>query len=144
VSEVVTRVRADRTIRLTDLPLKSHERVFFERVPLPEDARTEIELGDPWDYAELAEGIEAWGFRVMQERGETLHRREIALLWLETEYRPVVEMLREADLLRDCSATEGYMRIAAERYRLLRTHDWSEEVLRQVVAGRGRKLRVRR
>ncbi len=144
VTEVVTRVSADRTITSTDLPLKSHERVFFERVPLPEDAHTEIELADPWDYAELAEGIEAWGFRAMQERGETLHRREIALLWLETEYRPVVQMLGDADLLHDCTATEGYMRIAAERYRLLRTHDWSDEVLRRVVEGRGRKLRARR
>ena len=144
VTEVITRVSADRTITPTDLPLKSHERVFFERVPLPEDARTEIELGDPWDYAELAEGIEAWGFRAMQERGETLHRREIAMLWLETEYRPVVQMLGDADLLHDCTATEGYMRIAAERYRLLRTHDWSDEVLRRVVEGRGRKLRIRR
>ncbi len=144
VTEVVTRVGADKTITKTDLPLKSHERVFFERVPLPEDARAEIDLDDPWDYAELAEGIEAWGFRALQERGETLHRREIALLWLETEYRPVVEMLREADLLRDCTATEGYMRIAAERYRLLRTHDWNDDVLRKVVEGRGRKLRIRR
>lgn len=144
VTEVVTHVSADRTITLTDLPLKSHERVFFERVPLPEDARTEIELSDPWDYAELAEGVEAWGFRATQERAETLHRREIARLWLETEYRPVVQMLREAEMLEDCSETEGYMRIASERYRLLRTHDWSDEVLRAVVAGRRRKLRIRR
>jgi hypothetical protein len=118
--------------------------VFFERVPLPEDARTEIKLSDPWEYAELAEAIEAWGFRATQEQGETLHRREIALLWLETEYRPVVQMLGEADLLHDCTETEGYMRIAAERYRLLRTHDWSDDVLRRVVDGRARKLRIRR
>lgn len=144
VTQVVTRVSADPTITPTDLPLKSHERVFFERVPLPEDARAEIKLSDPWEYAELAEAIEAWGFRATQERGETLHRREIALLWLETDYRPVVQMLGEADLLHHCTETEGYMRIAAERYRLLRTHDWSDEVLRRVVEGRARKLRIRR
>ena len=42
-------------------------------------------------------------------------------------------LLRELDLVGDRTATEAYMRIAAERYRLLRTRDWSEEVLRQVV-----------
>ena len=40
VTEVVTRVGADRTITLADLPLKTHERVFFERVPLAEEARS--------------------------------------------------------------------------------------------------------
>src|SRR5690348_12536819 len=39
VTEVVTRVGADARTELTDLPLKSHERVFFERVPLPPEAR---------------------------------------------------------------------------------------------------------
>nr|MBA2566485.1 chromosome partitioning protein ParB [Thermoleophilaceae bacterium] len=35
VTEVITKVGADRAIRLADLPLKDHERVFYERVPLP-------------------------------------------------------------------------------------------------------------
>src|SRR6201999_1807153 len=65
VTEVVTRVDASRAITLTDLPLKSHERVFSERVPLPDDARAEISLSDPWDYTLLAESVEAWGFRAM-------------------------------------------------------------------------------
>src|SRR5947209_6828434 len=61
VTEVVTRVGAETAITLADLPLKSHTRVFFERVPLPDDARGEISLTDPWDYSVLAEGAEAWG-----------------------------------------------------------------------------------
>ncbi len=68
VTEVVTRVDASRAIKLTDLPVKSHERVFFERVPLPDDARREIVLSDPWDFAVLAEAVEAWGFRAMRDR----------------------------------------------------------------------------
>src|ERR1700743_2972619 len=51
VTEVVTRVGAERTTPIAHLPLKSLERVFFERVPLPDDARGEIVVGDPWDYA---------------------------------------------------------------------------------------------
>ena len=42
VVEVRTRVGADRTLRMDDLPKKSHERVFYERVPLPSRARGRI------------------------------------------------------------------------------------------------------
>jgi hypothetical protein len=133
VTEVVTRVGADRRITLHDLPMKSHERVFFERVPLPDEAHRELRLTDPWDYALLAEGVEAWGFRLVQERHEPLDRQETATLWLETEYRPVIAMLREADMIGRRTETEAYMRVAAERYRLLRTHRWNEDVLRRLL-----------
>ena len=139
VTEVATRIDADNAMKVSDLPLKSHERVFFERVPLPPEARAEIVLSDRDDYDELAEAVEAWGFRALQSRGEPLHRAETASLWLETEYRPVVAMLHEAGLIQGCTETEAYMSIAAERYRLLRTHDWNEDVLRQVVEGRRRR-----
>ena len=141
VTDVITRVDAAATINLTDLPLKSHERVFFERVPLPEDVRSEIDLSDPWDFAVLGQAVEAWGFRAMRSRHELLDRKTTAELWLETEYRPVVAMLRDADMIGDRTETEAYMHIAAERYRLLRTHTWSDEVLQQVVEGQKRGRR---
>jgi hypothetical protein len=143
VTEVVTRVDAGTAMKFTDLPVKSHERVFFERVPLPEAARGEISLTDPWDYPKLAEGVEAWGFRAMREHGELFDRAQTAQLWLEHEYRPVVAMLREAGLVRDATDTEAYMRIAAERYRLLRTHAWNEEVLARVIEGRHGRRHLR-
>lgn len=139
VTEVVTRIDPDRAMKMSDLPLKSHERVFFERVPLPTPARREIALSYPDDYDELAEAVEAWGFRAMQSQGEPLDRKQTARLWLETEYRPVVAMLREAGLSEGCTETEAYMSVAAERYQLLRTHDWNEDVLRRVIEGRGRR-----
>jgi hypothetical protein len=143
VTEVTTRVGAGKKITLADLPFKSHERVFFERVPLPANAREEIQLTDPWDYARLAEHVEAWGFRTSQERHEAISRRETAFQWLENEYRPVVEMLREADLIGNRTETEAYMRVSAERYRLIRTHRWDEEVIRQLIEGGARKTRRR-
>lgn len=143
VTEVVTRVDADRAMKISDLPLKSHERVFFERVPLSIPARREIALTDPDDYDELAEAVEAWGFRATQSRGEPLDREETASLWLETEYRPVVSMLREAGLVGSSTETEAYMSVAAERYRLLRTHDWNEDVLQHVIEGRRRRRHLR-
>jgi len=143
VTEVKTRVDADRAMKLSDLPLKSHERLFFERVPVPVASRAEIQLTDPDDYDELAEAVEAWGFRATQSQGEPLDRKHTAELWLESEYRPVVAMLREAGLVERRTDTETYMNVAAERYRLLRTHDWNEDVLRQLLEGRGRR-RLRR
>ncbi len=130
VTEVLTQVGADRAIRLRDLPLKSHQRLFFERVPLPDEARQRIHLSDEWRYAALAEAVEAWGFRASQARKEELSRREVAEAWFRDEYEPVVEMLREAQLVpRGVSDTEAYMKVAHLRYLILRTHDWTDEVI---------------
>jgi hypothetical protein len=130
VTEVLTQVGADRAIRLRDLPLKSHQRLFFERVPLPDEARQRIHLSDEWRYAALAEAVEAWGFRASQARKEELSRREVAESWFREEYEPVVEMLREAQLVpKGVSDTEAYMKVAHLRYLILRTHDWTDEVI---------------
>jgi hypothetical protein len=132
VVEVRTQVGADRTLRMDDLPKKSHERVFYERVPLPSRARGRIAVTDAWDYGVLAEAIEAWGFRLMQDRAEFLDRPATARLWFDEEYVPVVETLREADMVGDGTETDAYMRVANERYRLMRTHEWSEDILERV------------
>lgn len=133
VTEVLTRVTAGRDIRLGDLPLKGHERLFRERVPLPPEAREEVRVSDPWAYGQLAEAVEAWGFRAMQERGELMTREQVARAWLEEEYRPVVAMLREAGMLEGPGTdTDRYRAIACDRYRFLRTHDWDEGVLERL------------
>src|SRR4051794_30226644 len=49
VTEVLTRVGADRALRLDDLPVKSNERLFHERVPLPGAARARVRLTDSGD-----------------------------------------------------------------------------------------------
>jgi hypothetical protein len=132
VTDVITEVGAERAIRLQDLTLKSHQRLFYERVPLPPEAREQIKLSDEWRYASLAEAVEAWGFRATQGLGELKSREEIAAAWFHEEYEPVVEMLREADLVRRGSETEVYMRVAHLRYLLLRTHSWDDEVIEAI------------
>jgi hypothetical protein len=132
VTEVITELGAERAIRLHDLALKSHERLFYERVPLPPEARAQIKLSDEWRYAALAEAVEAWGFRSIQATGELMSRAEVAQAWFEQEYRPVVEMLREADLIRRGTETEAYMRVAHLRYLILRTHSWDDAVIEAV------------
>ena len=129
VTEVQTELGADRTITVRDLPLKSHARLFFERVPLPREARVQIELGDEDRFAMLAELVEAWGFRLIQELREPLDRRVVAERWFHDEYVPVVEMLREADLIGKQTETEAYMTVSGLRYMILRTHDWDLQIV---------------
>ena len=143
VTEIQTAVGAGHGITLADLPLKDHERLFFERVPLSPADRGRIRLRRLDDYARLAEGVEAWGFRAIQERGAAMTRHEVAAAWLEREYLPVVAMLREADLCRgDDDETAAYLRVAAERYTLLRRHKWTEDVIRRLRAELGPSRRA--
>jgi len=134
VTEVRTRVGAGRELRMSDLPLKSHERLFRERVPLSPDRAGRIRLTDAHDYGALAEGVEAWGFRHMQERGELLGRAEVAQTWFDHEFVPVIELLREADLLGPGTEADAYHRVARERYELTRSHDWSDEIIARLKA----------
>jgi hypothetical protein len=130
VTEVLTEVGANREIRLRDLPLKSHQRLFYERVPLPPKARERIHLSDEWRYAALAEAVEAWGFRAIQARREPLSRPEVAEAWFRDEYEPVVAMLAEARLIpKGVTDTEAYMKVAHLRYLILRTHEWDDAVI---------------
>ena len=69
VTEIETEVGADAGVRLRDLAMKSHQRLFFERVPLPREWRSRIVLPHGSWYAGLAEGVEAWGSGCMQARG---------------------------------------------------------------------------
>ena len=132
VTEVQTRVGIDRELRRSDLPLKSHERLFRERVPLSDAEFQEVRLSDPWHYGALAEGVEAWGFRLSQASHDFMKREEVSRLWLLDEFRPVVAMLREADLIGKGTDADAYMRVASERYRLMRTHDWNDEVIERL------------
>jgi hypothetical protein len=133
VTEITTRVRLGNETRLSDLPLKDHERLFRERVPLPPESRARMAVSDPWDYGVLAEAVEAWGFRAMQERGTFMDRAEVARRWFADEYEPVTEMLREGELMiQGETEADAYLRVAADRYRVLRTHEWSDEVLSEL------------
>jgi hypothetical protein len=137
VVEVVTQVAADTSITLGDLPLKSHERLFHERVPLPPDARAQIRLTDPVQYGSLAEGVEAWGYRLSQHDQQFYDRAQTALRWFHEEYMPVVTLLREADLIgRRETETDAYLRLSGERYRIMRTQEWSDEAIARVRRGR--------
>jgi Domain of unknown function (DUF4032) len=132
VTEIETEVGADAGVRMRDLAMKSHQRLFFERVPLPREWRARIALRSGPSYAELAETVEAWGFRVMQAQQEFLTREEVARAWFKDEFEPIVEMLRDAELVGNLTDAEAYMHVTGLRYFLLRTHRWDEEILERL------------
>jgi hypothetical protein len=41
-------------------------------------------------------------------------------------------MLRAADLIGTRTEAEAYLRIACERYRLMRTHEWNDEIIERL------------
>jgi hypothetical protein len=133
VKEVQTALGADAALRLRDLPLKRHERVFRERVPLPPALRDRIQLSDEWRYAQLGSLVEAWGLRASYARERLLSRPEVALAWFHEEYEPVVQALNEAHAGGEGTETERYLRIAMLRYLLLQTHDWSDDVVERLL-----------
>jgi hypothetical protein len=144
VTEVTTRLKLGADLRVSELPLKDHERLFRERVPLDAPRRARIRLSDPWDFGTLAEAVEAWGFRLMQERGQYYKRAEVAAIWFDEEYVPVSELIASGDLVeRGETETDAYLRVAADRYLLLRTHEWSDDVLDRLRQAEQRRYRRR-
>jgi hypothetical protein len=133
VREVQTKLGPGSELRLRDLPLKQHERLFHERVPLPTAAREQIQLSDEWRWAQLANLVESWGFRASHARERLLSREEMARAWFDEEYAPVVELLRGAGAGGAGTETERYLRIATLRFLLLHTHDWSDDVVERLL-----------
>ncbi|MFW0784253.1 chromosome partitioning protein ParB [Gordonia sp. CPCC 206044] len=130
VTEIHTRISPEGISATSDLILKDHRRLFLSRVPLVGAQAQAIRFTDPFDYAELAENVEAWGFRLGQEIGEYLTRAEVARRWFGEEFLPVVRMARRAGVRDDLgSDAELYLWLACERYRLVRKHIWDDEIV---------------
>jgi hypothetical protein len=132
VTEILTAVPAQGIQRRGDLLYKSYERLFRSRVKLPAAAYAKITFSDPWGYAELGEAVEAWGFRLMQHEHKFYDRAEVSRRWFNEEFKPVVRILHAADLVGLGTDAEAYLTIARERYRLIRTHEWNDEVIEEL------------
>jgi len=132
VTEVLTAVPADGIRHRSDLLFKSYELLFRSRVKLQPQAYAKIKVSDPWSYAELGEAVEAWGFRLMQHEHKFYDREQVSLRWFAEEFTPVVRMLHSADLVGSNTDAEAYLIVASERYRLIRTHQWTDEVIEEL------------
>ncbi|GAA1455653.1 chromosome partitioning protein ParB [Williamsia maris] len=141
VTEIHTRISPDGINATSDLLLKDHRRLFLARVPLAGKQADAITFDDPFHYAELAEAVEAWGFRLTQEIGEFLSRGEIARRWFGEEFLPVVRMARRAEVLPGVTSdAELYKWLAGERYRLVRKHVWDEDIIDELRSSAPRRL----
>mgnify|MGYP003553723675 CR=1 FL=1 len=125
-----------------DLELKFWRRLMLQRVPFTGEARAAVAVDEPADYGEIAEAVEAWAARTMQAEGALMDRETMAQRWYAEEFVPVVEMIEEAGVRgEDERPAEAYLRVACERYRLIREHEWNAEVLDAVRAGKGKRKR---
>ncbi len=123
-----------------DLELKHWRRLMLERVPFTGEARAAVAVDTPALYGEIAENVEAWAARAMHAEGAYMDKPTMARRWYEEEFCPVVELIEEADVRGTTERpAEAYLRIACERYTLIRDHEWSAEIMKQVTKGKGRR-----
>jgi hypothetical protein len=141
VTEIETVVDTEGIAGRRDLDGKNWGLRFLKRVPLTGKRRAEINCTDPHDYHRLAEMIEAWACRLMHREGAYFDQQTMATRWFDEEYTPVLEMIDEAGVRgRDETGADAYIRVAGERYRLIREHDWNRDVM-QLVAEKTRSRR---
>ena len=123
-----------------DLELKFWRRLMLERVPFTGEARAAVAVDDPADYGEIAEAVEAWATRMMHREGAYMDPSTMAERWYAEEFKPVVDMIEEAGVRgEDERPAAAYLRVACERYRLIREHEWNAEVMAAVKKGKRRR-----
>jgi hypothetical protein len=133
VTEIETVLDTEGIGGRRDLDGKNWGLRFLKRVPLTGQRRAEINCTDPHDYHRLAEMIEAWACRLMHQESAYFDKQTMANRWFEEEYTPVLEMIDEAGVRgRDETGADAYIRVAGERYRLIREHDWNRDVMKLV------------
>ncbi|WP_246256812.1 hypothetical protein [Amycolatopsis anabasis] len=110
VRKICTISCATRCLTVADLPAKTAERMFLQRVPLPDDVRWGLWLDHPADWARLADSAEAWGFR----RG-IADRAELAEAWWTHEVLPLTEALRRRGVGPEPYDVRAYLRALAAR-----------------------------
>jgi hypothetical protein len=127
---VRTLVEPDDVHAHSDLAGRELRRLFMQRVPLGKAARKALVLTDPEHYPWLAEMVEAWAARLMFVEGQALDRAEAARRWYAEEFVPVVDMIRDGDLMeKGETPADAYMRAAGERYSIFHNHVWNAEVI---------------
>lgn len=131
VTDVVTRVEP----ATSEFEINTFERLFAERVPLTRPQHARIRLPDQEGYAQLAEGVEAWGFRLMQDEDRFMGRAEVARRWFDELYEPTVALLKEAELIGAGGETEAFMRLESQRYLLLRSHAAPDDAMLRALRG---------
>lgn len=144
VTEVDTVISTDGVGGRRDLDGKNWGLRFLKRVPLTGERRAAINCTDPANYHRLAEMVEAWACRLMHQEGAYFDKATMAERWFDEEYSVVLDLVNAAGVLGpDETGADAYIRVAHERYRLIREHDWNTGIMQAIAAeqptGRGRR-----
>ena len=141
VTEIDTVISTEGIGGRRDLDAKNWGLRFLQRVPLSGESRAAINCADPADYHRLAEMVEAWACRLMHHERAYFDKPTMARRWYDEEYVPVLQLIEEAGVRGpDETGADAYLRVARERYRLIREHQWNREVLQKIVEeGRTRR-----
>lgn len=124
-----------------DLELKHWRRLMLQRVPFTGAARAAVAVDDPFDYGIIAETVEAWAARTMHAEGAYMDKATMAARWYAEEFAPVVAMIEDAGVRgKDERPAAAYLRVAGERYRLIREHEWNAEIM-DTIKRKGKKKR---
>ena len=125
----------------SNLELKYWRRIMLQRVPFTGEARAAVAVDDPFDYGVIAETVEAWAARTMHAEGAYMDKPTMAARWYAEEFAPVVKLIEEAGVRgEDERPAEAYLRVAGERYRLIRDHAWDAEIM-DAVRRQGKRRR---
>lgn len=98
-----------------NLPSKAAERLFLERVPLPDPVRIELWLDNPTDWMRLADAAEAWGFRQTVGGRTFSGRQEFAAAWWAEEVEPTIAQLRTRGVGTQLRDVQAYVRAIQSR-----------------------------
>jgi len=135
VTEIDTVISTDGLGGRRDLDAKNWGLRFLQRVPLTGARRESITCTDAADYHRLAEMVEAWACRLMHQEGAYFDKATMATRWYDEEYTPVLELIDQAGVRgRDETGADAYLRVAQERYRLIREHEWNRDVMKRVAS----------
>ncbi|MEO5652734.1 MAG: chromosome partitioning protein ParB [Marmoricola sp.] len=144
VTQIDTEISTDGLGRRSDLDAKNWGLRFLKRVPLDAERRAEIVCTEPDDYHVLAEMIEAWTCRLMHSEGAYIDKSAMGRRWFDEEFTPVLRMIEEAGVRGPAETrADAYLRVAGERYRLLREHEWNLEVMAMISENKRSRLRGR-
>ncbi len=143
VTEIDTVVDTEGIGGRRDLDGKNWGLKFLKRVPLTGQRRAEVNCTDPESYHRLAEMVEAWACRLMHHEEAYFDKATMARRWYDEEYVPVLAMIDDAGVRgQGESGADAYLRVAGERYRLIREHEWNRDVMDRI-AQKGRPPRRR-
>ncbi|WP_344311255.1 hypothetical protein [Fodinicola feengrottensis] len=127
VQSICTTAYAMACLTIAHLPSKAAERMFLERVPLPDDVRTDLWLDEPAQWLRLADAAEAWAYRSTMAGRRLTDRDRMASQWWDREVLPVIERLRADGAVLPLRDVQAYVTALATRDRL-GSLDWSPAV----------------